>query len=292
MGDESIWKKEVSFGRKSEPKDESVPEIETPGEEEPTAAEPTKDEPEAGKETLWKREVSFERKQAPDDIEPSEEPEEPAEPIWTKEISFNRKATDEPVGEQPTAEEPTAEVPKVEESVDVGEPVTVEQPAAVVEPVVVEDSLAAEEETLQDEEVEAGEGHAFAEAEPWNAPPVMPPAAEVETPIVVHPPVSAAELPVPPADQPNVPVWKQDLSFGEAIRRGVCVEPPRGAPSVPDVAAALTALDRDLFVIVEQDLYPCAPDVPLPIATRTREYLRQCGLGVDSRPAASRESAR
>ena len=29
MGDESIWKKEVSFGRQSEPKDESVPEIET-----------------------------------------------------------------------------------------------------------------------------------------------------------------------------------------------------------------------------------------------------------------------
>ena len=265
MGDESIWKKEVSFGRKSEPKDESVPEIETPGEEEPTAAEPTKDEPEAGKETLWKREVSFERKQAPDDIEPSEEPEEPAEPIWTKEISFNRKATDEPVGEQPTAEEPTAEVPKVEESVDVGEPVTVEQPAAVVEPVVVEDSLAAEEETLQDEEVEAGEGHAFAEAEPWNAPPVMPPAAEVETPIVVHPPVPAAELPVPPADQPNVPFWKKDLSFGGKKREQTAkVDAPAPAePNVPFWKKDLSLGGKKREKTPKVDASPAiAPDLP------------------------------
>ena len=41
---------------------------------------------------------------------------------------------------------------------------------------------------------------------------------------------------------------------------------------------ALAALDHvELFAIVEQDLYPCAPDVPLPIATRTLDYLRSCG---------------
>ena len=40
------------------------------------------------------------------------------------------------------------------------------------------------------------------------------------------------------------------------------------------------ALDRELFCIVEQDLYPCDPDVPLPIATRTREYFAACGLDV------------
>ncbi len=64
--------------------------------------------------------------------------------------------------------------------------------------------------------------------------------------------------------------------------------PFRAAPSssrrrgVIDFAALtrlLESLDFDGFAIVEQDLYPCAPDVPLPIATRTRRYLREIGLG-------------
>ena len=42
-----------------------------------------------------------------------------------------------------------------------------------------------------------------------------------------------------------------------------------------------------LFVVVEQDLYPCAFDVPLPIAVRTAEYLRGFGLGVEGRPVAA-----
>ena len=34
----------------------------------------------------------------------------------------------------------------------------------------------------------------------------------------------------------------------------------------------------DGFAIVEQDMYPCPFDQPLPIAKRNFEYLRQCGL--------------
>jgi inosose dehydratase len=41
----------------------------------------------------------------------------------------------------------------------------------------------------------------------------------------------------------------------------------------------LGRLGADLFAIVEQDLYPCEPDYPLPVATRTRTYLNSCGLG-------------
>jgi len=49
---------------------------------------------------------------------------------------------------------------------------------------------------------------------------------------------------------------------------------------------ALSALDADLFAIVEQDMYPCPPDVPLPIAERTLAYLRTHGGGVSvGRPA-------
>jgi inosose dehydratase len=80
-------------------------------------------------------------------------------------------------------------------------------------------------------------------------------------------------------------VEKENLSFAEAVRRGAMVEPPAGIPAMPPVLAALGELDRDLFAIVEQDLYPCAPDVPLPIATRTRQYFNQCGLGPGPRGA-------
>jgi inosose dehydratase len=70
-----------------------------------------------------------------------------------------------------------------------------------------------------------------------------------------------------------------DLSFGQAVARGVMCEPPRGVPDLDPILEVAGALDADLFAIVEQDLYPCAPDVPLPIAKRTREYLGQRGLG-------------
>ncbi len=64
----------------------------------------------------------------------------------------------------------------------------------------------------------------------------------------------------------------------------VSVEPPAGVPNPAEVIDAVSALDSELFVIVEQDLYPCAPDVPLPIAVRTREYLARCGLSGTRRP--------
>ncbi|TDQ54206.1 TIM barrel protein [Actinorugispora endophytica] len=74
-------------------------------------------------------------------------------------------------------------------------------------------------------------------------------------------------------------VAEEKLSFGEAVKRGVCVEPPAGEPAPAAVIDALNEVDARVFVIVEQDLYPCAPEVPLPIAARTREYLNSCGLG-------------
>ncbi len=83
-------------------------------------------------------------------------------------------------------------------------------------------------------------------------------------------------------------VAAENLSFGEAVKRGVCVSPPAGVPNPADVVGELTALDAELFVIVEQDLYPCAPDVPLPIAVSTREHLAGCGLTGTRRPTLDR----
>jgi inosose dehydratase len=73
-------------------------------------------------------------------------------------------------------------------------------------------------------------------------------------------------------------VKAEGIGFGEAVRLGAMCEPPNGEPEMAPVLEALAELDHvELFAIVEQDLYPCAPDVPLPIATRTLEYLRGCG---------------
>ena len=74
-------------------------------------------------------------------------------------------------------------------------------------------------------------------------------------------------------------VAEEKLGFAQAVRRGVMVEPPQGIPDMPALLEALGRLDVDLFAIVEQDLYPCDPDLPMPIATRTSRYLGECGLG-------------
>ncbi len=72
-------------------------------------------------------------------------------------------------------------------------------------------------------------------------------------------------------------VQEEDLPFGPAVRRGVMCEPPNGVPELEPIINATRDLDADLFAIVEQDLYPCSPDTPEPIARRTRDYLTRCG---------------
>lgn len=69
------------------------------------------------------------------------------------------------------------------------------------------------------------------------------------------------------------------LPLSEAVRLGVMVEPPFGLPAMPPLLDALARLDRDIFCVIEQDLYPVEPDVPLPIAARTAGYFVACGLG-------------
>ena len=73
-------------------------------------------------------------------------------------------------------------------------------------------------------------------------------------------------------------VEAEDLPFGEAVRLGAMTEPPRGIPEMPPLLAAIERLGIDVFAIVEQDMYPCEPDAPLPIAKRTRQYLGSCGV--------------
>jgi len=73
-------------------------------------------------------------------------------------------------------------------------------------------------------------------------------------------------------------VLEEKLGFAPAVRLGAMVEPPLGEPDMPSLLAALAGLDRDLYCIVEQDMYPCDFDKPLPIAVRTQQYFKACGL--------------
>ncbi len=73
-------------------------------------------------------------------------------------------------------------------------------------------------------------------------------------------------------------VEAEDLPFGEAVKLGAMTEPPRGIPDMPSLLAEVESLGIDVFAIVEQDMYPCDVDTPLPIAQRTRNYLGSCGV--------------
>jgi inosose dehydratase len=72
---------------------------------------------------------------------------------------------------------------------------------------------------------------------------------------------------------------REGLAFGQAVAMGASCEPPAGVPDIPSVVQALNELDAELFVVVEQDMYPCDFDVPEPIAARTAQYLRSQGIG-------------
>jgi inosose dehydratase len=74
-------------------------------------------------------------------------------------------------------------------------------------------------------------------------------------------------------------VHELDLSFAQAVQLGVCAEPADGNIDFPAFTRLLDELRFEGYAIVEHDLYPCAFDVPLPIATRTRSYLGEIGLG-------------
>ncbi|GAB3568885.1 sugar phosphate isomerase/epimerase family protein [Spelaeicoccus albus] len=72
-------------------------------------------------------------------------------------------------------------------------------------------------------------------------------------------------------------VRENDLTWAAANKAGVMVEPPAGLPDLRSVIDAVEALDKDIFGVVEQDMYPVPFDVPLPIARRTKDYLLSCG---------------
>jgi inosose dehydratase len=73
-------------------------------------------------------------------------------------------------------------------------------------------------------------------------------------------------------------VKRENLPWAVAVARGVTDEPARGAVDFEDLAVALKETGYSGYAIVEQDMFPCDPSVPLPLAKRTIAYLRTLGF--------------
>jgi len=74
-------------------------------------------------------------------------------------------------------------------------------------------------------------------------------------------------------------VETEDIPFAMAVQMGIFCEPSKGLVDYLALRDVLLEVDFDGFAIVEQDMYPAPFDQPLPIAKRTRAYLREHGMG-------------
>jgi inosose dehydratase len=82
---------------------------------------------------------------------------------------------------------------------------------------------------------------------------------------------------VDPAMQKRV--TDERIPFAIAVGNDMFCEPSRGAVDFAAFRDALREVNYDGWAVVEQDMYPAPFDKPLPIARRTREYLRTIGIG-------------
>ncbi|POF61607.1 hypothetical protein CFR73_08670 [Novacetimonas maltaceti] len=66
--------------------------------------------------------------------------------------------------------------------------------------------------------------------------------------------------------------------FMEVFQNGVMCELDRGVIDFSQVVSFLRERGFDGFAVVEQDMYPCPPDRPLPVARHNRDVLKRLGL--------------
>jgi type IV pilus assembly protein PilM len=224
---QSIWKKEISFGRKpkadAQAEPEPVPQAETVADAaevvpDTSGPDPVSDTEPRPEEPVWQRAVTFSRKSEPE--QPPAEAQQEAEA--REEAPVSETAVPEPVATAPDTpheeEAPEETAPAV--------PAAVEAETAPSDQVQVSDTgtrpdepvwkkkasfsrkPAQEPPVIEQPTAEDAEEAPTAEA---PAPPEPAPAAGQ----VVHPPVPAAELPPLPAEEKKVPFWKKEISLGK-----------------------------------------------------------------------------
>ena len=74
-------------------------------------------------------------------------------------------------------------------------------------------------------------------------------------------------------------VEAKNVALATAVGMDMFVEPSQGAVDFIAFRDVLREGDYDGWATVEQDMYPAPFDKPLPIAKRTRAYLREIGIG-------------
>src|SRR5579872_5436039 len=71
----------------------------------------------------------------------------------------------------------------------------------------------------------------------------------------------------------------EGIPFAKAVALGLFCEPSQGVVDFQAFRDVLDQVNYHGWAIVEQDMYPAPFDQPLPIARRTRQFLRQIGIG-------------
>jgi type IV pilus assembly protein PilM len=248
MGDESIWKKEISFGRKR--KDQGADADSGTGDgDEPTS--------------IWKKEISFGRKKKhketsapePELVADAPEEEPASEETWTRAVSFGRKSP--PVEEDPVVEEPAPVVelpvapaadaermePAPEEQAEPEEPWTravsfgrkAEPEAVAEEPEPVADDLGTEShgsDSVSGSDPATISAQSTAPEETWtravsfgrNAQPDPEPVAQEPEPVTEAEPVSPEAA------------WTKEVSFSRAPAESEATTEPEPAPEPEPVA--------------------------------------------------------
>lgn len=74
-------------------------------------------------------------------------------------------------------------------------------------------------------------------------------------------------------------VKDENIPFALAVAQDMFCEPSEGAVDFIAFRDMLKEINFEGWGIVEQDMYPAPFDKPLPIAARTRRYLRDIGIG-------------
>jgi inosose dehydratase len=74
-------------------------------------------------------------------------------------------------------------------------------------------------------------------------------------------------------------VERERIPIAVAVANDIFCEPSQGVVDFNAFRDVLEEVGYDGWAIVEQDMYPAPFDKPLPIAKRTRAYLRSLGLG-------------
>jgi inosose dehydratase len=74
-------------------------------------------------------------------------------------------------------------------------------------------------------------------------------------------------------------VKAERIPFAKAVAIDVFCEPSHGSVDFAAFRDVLDEVDYEGWAMVEQDMYPAPFDKPLPIAKRTRAYLKQIGIG-------------